>query len=178
VSIPDFDVEPAVGPRFWMVLLGVGSAITGLLAVIGWPLPVVSGRGGPDRHAWAQTVRSVRDWFAYDGWRMSGASWFYGALAAAALAGILVLRNPAWSGTRSLLVVVVPAAALLVLGPAAQWALGLPWSNYRAGSTGGIALGIIVTVIVGAAITWLRRAFRRSARSDDDDVNPPPRGVH
>ncbi|QSB22999.1 hypothetical protein [Curtobacterium sp. 24E2] len=177
MSIPDFDVEPAVGPRFWMVLLGVGSAITGLLAVIGWPLPLVSGRGGPDRHAWAQTVRSVRDWFAYDGWRMSGASWFYGALAAAALAGILVLRNPAWSGTRSLLVVVVPAAALLVLGPAAQWALGLPWSNYGAGSTGVIAVGMIVAVIVGAAITWLPRAFRRSVRSDDD-VNPPPRGVH
>jgi hypothetical protein len=185
VSIADFDVEPVVGPRFWAVVLGIVSVVSGVLAVIGWPLPVIAGRGDPDRHAWAQTVRGVRDWIAHDGWRMSGTSWIYGALAVAALAGIVVVLHPGWTGARSWLVVVGPAGALLVLGPVAQWALGLPWSNYggratgptgATGSTGGIALGTVATVLGGAVVFWLRRAVRRSVRPEDD-VNPQPRGV-
>lgn len=176
VSIPDFDVEPAVGPRFWMVVLGIVSAITGVLALIGWPLPIVASRGGSDQHAWDRTVRGVQDWLAHDGWRLSGSSWIYGALAVAALAGILVLLHPAWAGARSLVVVEGPAGALLVIGPAAQWALGLPWSNYGAGSTGAIALGTVVALVVGVVITAFPMAAGRSGRPEDE-VNPPPHGV-
>ncbi|ROP66467.1 hypothetical protein [Curtobacterium sp. ZW137] len=177
MNIPDFDIEPVVGPRFWMVVLGVVSAVAGVLAVIGWPLPVISSRhGGSGQHAWARTVRGVQDWFAHDGWRMSGASWIYGALAVAALAGIVVLLHPDWSGARTLSVVAGPAGALLVIGPAAQWALGLPWSNYGAGSTGGMALGVVVGLGGATVLARFRRAVRRSVRPDDD-VNPPPRGV-
>lgn len=176
VSIPDFDVEPAVGPRFWMVGLGLVSAISGLLAVVGWPLPIVTGRGGDDQQAWDRTVRGVQDWLAHDGWRLSGSSWIYGAFAVAALAGILVLLHPAWEAARSLLVVAAPAGALLVIGPALQWALGFPWSNYGTGSTGPIALGIVAALIVGTMIAWFPLATRRNVRREDE-VNPPPRGV-
>lgn len=176
VSIPDFDVETAVGPRFWTVALGIVSAITGVLALIGWPLPIVAGRGGFDRQAWGRTVRGVQDWLAHDGWRMSGSSWIYGALAVAAFAGILALRHPAWASTRSLVVVAGPAGALLVVGPATQWALGLPWSNYSAGSTGAIALGTAAALVVGVVIAAFPLAVRRSSRPADE-VNPPPRGV-
>ncbi|WP_148071090.1 hypothetical protein [Curtobacterium sp. PhB115] len=130
MSIPDFDVEPVVGPRFWAVVLGVASAVTGVLAIIGWPMPVISGRYSSEPHAWARTVQGVQDWFAHDGWRMSGTSWIFGALAIAALAGAVVVLRPAWSGGRTSLLVVGPAGAMLVVGPVVQWALGLPWSNY------------------------------------------------
>lgn len=175
MNIPDFDVEPVVGPRFWAVVLGVVSAVTGVLAVIGWPIPVISGHSGSDRHAWARSVRGVQDWLAYDGWRMSGTSWVWGAFALAALAGVLVIMRPDWPVARPPLVV-GPAGAVLVLGPVVQWALGLPWSNYQGGSAGGTAFGIVVTLVGGAVIMGLRRAARRSARRDPE-VNPPPRGV-
>ncbi|MGN6409551.1 MAG: hypothetical protein ACTHMH_14475 [Curtobacterium sp.] len=176
MSIPDFDVEPAVGPRFWMVVLGLVSVISGVLAVVGWPLPIVTGRGGDDQQAWDRTVRGVQDWLAHDGWRLSGSSWIYGAFALAALAGILVLFHPAWEAARSLLVVAAPAGALLVIGPALQWALGFPWSNYGTGSTGPIALGIVAALIVGTMIAWFPLATRRNVRREDE-VNPPPRVV-
>ncbi|MBT2503458.1 hypothetical protein [Curtobacterium sp. ISL-83] len=177
MSISDFDVEPVVGPRVWMVLLGVVGAVAGLLAVIGWPLPIISStHNSSGRHAWARTVRGVQDWFAHDGWRMSGSSWIYGALAVAAVAGIVVLLHPTWSASRALLVVAGPAGVLLVLGPVAQWALGLPWSNYGAGSTSGMALGVVTTLAGGAAITVLRRAARRST-APKDGATAPPQGL-
>jgi len=176
VDIADFDVEPVVGPRFWAVLLGIVSAVAGVLAIIGWPVPVISGRGSAERHAWARTVEGVQEWAAHDGWRMSGTSWIYGAFAVAALVGVAVLLHPSWSGRRSLLVVVGPAGVMLVLGPVAQWTFGVPWSNYGHGSTGAAAIGIVVTVVGGAVLTSLRKLLRRASRPDDDP-NPPPRGV-
>ena len=169
VSISDFDVEPRTGSRFGVVVLGIASAIAGVLAIIGWPLPVISSTHGRGQHAWARTIRGVQDWFAHDGWRMSGASWIYGAFAVVAAAAVVVLLHPAWSGRRALLMVVVPAGALLVLGPALQWALGLPWSNYGSGSTGGTAIGIVATVVCGAVLMAFRRAAKRTARRDKDD---------
>jgi len=168
VSVSDFDVEPRTGSRFGAVVLGIASAIAGVLAIIGWPLPVISSTHGRGQHAWARTIRGVQDWFAHDGWRMSGASWIYGAFAVVAAAAVVVLLHPAWSGRRALLIVVVPAGALLVLGPALQWALGLPWSNYGSGSAGGTAIGIIATVVCGAVLMAFRRVARRRARRDKD----------
>jgi len=167
VGISDFDVAPSAGSRFGVVVLGVASAVAGVLAVIGWPLPVISSTRGRGQHAWARTVREVQDWFAHDGWRMSGASWIYGALAVVALAAAVILRHPAWSGRRALLIIVIPAGVLLVLGPALQWALGLPWSNYGSGSAGGTAIGILVTVVCGAVLTGFRQALRRRARRNE-----------
>ena len=168
VGISDFDVAPSAGSRFGVVVLGLASAVAGVLAVIGWPLPVISSTHGRGQHAWARTVREVHDWFAHDGWRMSGASWIYGALAVVALAAVVILRHPAWSGRRALLIVVIPAAVFLVLGPALQWALGLPWSNYGSGSAGGTAIGIVVTVVCGAVLTGVRQVLRRRARRDEE----------
>lgn len=168
MRISDFDVEPGTGSRFGVVVLGIASAIAGVLAIIGWPLPVISSTHGRGQHAWARTIRGVQDWFAHDGWRMSGASWIYGAFAVVAAAAVVVLLHPAWSGRRALLIVVVPAGALLVLGPALQWALGLPWSNYGSGSTGGTVIGIVATVVCGAVLMAFRRAAKRRARRDKD----------
>lgn len=173
MSIPDFDVEPAAGPRFWAVLLGVVGAVAGVLAVVGWPLPVGVGRYGFDEAAWARTGHDVQAWVAHDGWRVSGASWAYGAAALAALAGVSVLLHPSWPDRRRFVLVVVPAGVLLVVGPAVQWALGLPWSNYGVGSTAGIAGGLLVAAAlatVGAAV-WL--ALRRRPRGQDGaDTRP------
>jgi len=168
VVISDFDVAPSAGSRFGVVVLGVASAVAGVLTVIGWPLPVISSTHGRGQHAWARTVREVQDWFAHDGWRMSGASWIYGALAVVAVADAVILLHPAWSGRRALLIIVVPAGVLLVLGPALQCGLGLPWSNYGSGSAGGTAIGIVVTVVCGAVLTGVRQVLRRRARRDEE----------
>ncbi|KTR08834.1 hypothetical protein [Curtobacterium luteum] len=163
-SIPDFDVEPAAGARFWAVLLGVLGAVVGVLAVIGWPLPVGGGRYGVDEAAWAQTVHGVQAWLAHDGWRVSGSSWVFGAAAVAALSGVGVLLHPSWSERRRFVLVVVPAGVLLVAGPAVQWAFGLPWSNYGVGSAAGIALGIVAVAAlagVGAAVVAVLRRRHR-----------------
>ncbi|MCJ1712687.1 hypothetical protein [Curtobacterium sp. VKM Ac-2922] len=168
MSIPDLDGEPVVRRRTVIVVLGVVSALAGLLAVVGWPLPVISsthGSAGP--HAWARTVRGVQDWFAYDGWRMSGSSWVYGALATATAASIAVIRHPAWSGGTAVVVVVAPAGAMLLVGPVAQWSLGLPWSNYGVGSTSAVAFGGVATVAGGAALFAVRRTLRRRGRRGD-----------
>lgn len=168
VSVSDFDVEPRIGSRFGVVVLGIASAIAGVLAIIGWPLPVISSTHGRGQHAWARAIRGVQDWLAHDGWRMSGASWIYGALAVVAAAAVVVLLHPSWSGRRALLIVVVPAGALLVGGPVLQWVLGAPWSNYGSGSAGGTGVGIISTVVCGAALMGFRRAARRKTKRDKD----------
>ncbi len=132
MSISDFDVEPVVPLRSWAWVLGVAAAVLGALAVIGWPMPHVAGRVG-GQQAWADTVRDLHAWFAHDGWRTSGASWVWGAGAVAATGGAVSLLRPAWSDARRWVTVVVPAGVLLVVGPVAQWTLGLPWSNYAGG---------------------------------------------
>ena len=53
-----------------------------------------------------------------DGWRFSGSSWVFGAAAAAALLGVVVLLHPDWSSARRWSVVVGPAGGLLLVGPA------------------------------------------------------------
>lgn len=174
VSISDFDVAPRSGSRFGVVLLGIVSAIAGFLAIIGWPLPVISSTHGRGRHAWARTIHEVQDWFTHDGWRMSGASWIYGALAVVAAAAVVILLHPSWSGRRALLIVVVPAGALLVVGPALQWALGAPWSNYGSGSASSTAIGIVATVACGAVLMAFRRAARRRARRNTDQGTLAP----
>ncbi|MGL3200363.1 MULTISPECIES: hypothetical protein [Curtobacterium] len=173
MSIPDFDVEQAAGPRFWAVLLGVLGAVVGVLAVIGAPLPVGASRYGFHEAAWARTVHDVQAWLAHDGWRVSGSSWVFGAAAVAALSGVAVLLHPTWPDGRRTALVVVPAGTLLVAGPATQWALGLPWSNYGVGSTADIAGGLLAAAalaMVGAAV-WL--AVRRRRRGQDG-ADPRP----
>lgn len=175
MTITDFDVEPAVGPRFWARLLGIAGLVTGVLAIIGWPLPIVSGRGSSERHAWARTVQGVQDWMAHDGWRMSGSSWAWGGLAVLALGGVVAVVRPAWNDRWRVAVVVVPGGVLLVPGPLVQWAVGAPYSNYGLQWTGGTVVGIAAVCVGGALFTAFRRLARREARQSDD-VNPPPRG--
>lgn len=172
MTIESFDVEPAVGPRFWPTVLGIVAAVTGVLAMVGWPLPIVSGHVQRTQ-AWERTVQGVQDWIGYDGWRMSGSSWIWGAAAVASLAGVVVLVRPRWGSARKFVVVLGPAGALLVIGPALQCALRLPWSNYGEGSTGGIALGIVIALVAAAVIMGFRALVRRSVRPEDDE-NPPP----
>lgn len=76
MSISDLDVEaePRSGSRLGVVLLGIASAIAGVLAIIGRPLPVLSSTHGLGQQAWARSVREVQGWFAHDGWRMSRAA--------------------------------------------------------------------------------------------------------
>lgn len=167
MSIPDHDVEPAAGPRFWAVFLGVLGAVVGLLAVVGWPLPVGAGRYGFDDGAWARIVHDVEAWLAHHGWRVSGSSWVYRAAAVALLAGAAVLLRPGWSDARRLRLVVVPAGLLLLIGPAAQRALGLPWSNYGVGSTAGIAGGLLAAAALAAVGSALWFALRRRPREQD-----------
>ncbi|MGN7223448.1 hypothetical protein ACTHQN_11340 [Curtobacterium flaccumfaciens] len=51
MGISDFDVAPSAGSRFGVVVLGVASAVAGVLAVIGWPLPVISSTHDRGQHA-------------------------------------------------------------------------------------------------------------------------------
>lgn len=166
MNIADFDVEPAVGPRWWAWVLGVLGAVTGVLAVIGWPVPHVSGRVG-GRQAWEHTVHDADAWLAHDGWRTSGDSWVWGALATAATCGAVALLLPTWSDTRRWAIAAVPAGVLLVVGPVAQWALGLPWSDYDGGSTGDSALAIVIVVALAGMGLVLRRVVRRAGRRVD-----------
>jgi Sec-independent protein translocase protein TatA len=91
----------------------------------------------------------------------------WGAGAAASTSGAVALRLTSASDTRRWAIVVVPAAALLVIGPVAQWALGLPWSNYGGGTSGPHALVLVVVVALGFAAVGLRRAVRGLGRRID-----------
>jgi hypothetical protein len=84
MSIESYDVEPVDTRGALARASGVAATITGILAVIGWPLPVVSRYYRPS-DAWDQTLALVRDWWVHDGWRMSGASWLWGGIAVVGL---------------------------------------------------------------------------------------------
>ncbi|OIH99577.1 hypothetical protein BIU97_06215 [Curtobacterium sp. MCBA15_009] len=66
-------------------------------------------------------------------------------------------------------VVVDPASVLLVLGPAVQCAIRLPWSNHEDGSTGATALGVCVGARAAAVVDAVRRGR-------PDDADPPSGG--
>lgn len=59
VSIESFDVEPVDHRRLFRWLLGLVAAVTGVLAIIGWPLPAAPGRYVPS-DAWERTTTLVQ----------------------------------------------------------------------------------------------------------------------
>lgn len=150
-SIGSYDVEPVDLRRPVAWGLGAVTTVTGVLAVIGWPLPVVSRHGRPS-DAWDRTVTLVQEWAAHDGWRMSGASWLWGGLAVAATIGAVVVRasRPGHAlSRRASVAVLLPGGVTAVTGPVVQAALGVPWSNYSAPEVDRPAVVVAVLVIAG-----------------------------
>ena len=162
MSISSYDVEPVDTRGALARASGVAATITGILAVIGWPMPVVSRYYRPS-DAWDQTLALVRDWWVHDGWRMSGASWLWGGIAVVATSAAILYR----SRRENRLLVVVPGGCLAVLGPLVQFAAGVPWSNYSTGRIDGAS--VIVFVVVLVAVVGLPLLFERGARRGGTD---------
>ncbi|PZF54074.1 hypothetical protein DEJ23_13685 [Curtobacterium sp. MCSS17_008] len=170
MSIESYDVEPVDtrGAVAWV--LGITAAITGVLAVIGWPLPVVSRRFHPS-DAWEQTVALVRDWWLHDGWRMSGASWLWGGIAIVATTAAIVCRSPRRTrGSRTRLLVLVPGGCLAALGPLVHFVAGVPWSNYSPGRIDGASIIIyVITLAAVVGLPLLDERVRRGGRRGNID---------
>jgi hypothetical protein len=131
VSIESFDVEPVDHRRLVRWLLGLVASVTGVLAIVGWPLPVLTGRY-VQTDSWERTTALVEAWWTHDGWRMSGASWFWGGVATAATAGAVMIRpGSELSWRRTWLLTVLPGCVIAALGPLVQVLLGMRWSNYE-----------------------------------------------
>lgn len=167
MSIESYDVEPVDARRPSAWVLGVVAAVTGTLAVIGWPLPVVSRRSG----TWEQTTSLVRAWWRHDGWRMTGDSWLWAAVAIAATTAAIVCRyrSAPWT-SRTWLLVLVPGGSLAVSGPVVQVLAGVPWRNYAAGHESRAGVVVFSVVLAGAVVLpfLLHRIDRaRHARSAD-----------
>jgi len=147
VSIESYDVEPVDVRRPFSWVLGAVATVTGTLAVIGWPLPVVSRRSG----TWEQTTSLVRDWWQHDGWRMTGDSWLWAAVAIAATTAAIACRyrRAPWT-SRTWLLVLVPGCSLAVSGPVVQVLAGIPWRNYAAGHDSRSGVVVFAVVLAGA----------------------------
>lgn len=172
VSIESFDVEPVDHRGLVRWLLGVVAAITGVLAVIGWPLPVVSGRY-VRTDAWERTTALIEAWWSHDGWRMSGSSWFWGGAAIAAATGALMTkvgRERPWR--RSWLLTVLPGGIIAALGPLVQVVFGVRWSNY---SSDRDSRSTIIVYVIGLAVAvglpLLRGWVMRGRDESDGDDN-------
>ena len=130
VSIESFDVEPIDHRTLVRWLLGLLAAFTGVLAIIGWPLPAAPGRY-VRTDAWERTTALIEAWWSHDGWRMSGASWFWGGVAIGATTGAIMIgaaKERPWR--RTWLLTVLPGGVIAALGPLVQVLLGIRWSNY------------------------------------------------
>lgn len=157
MSIESYDVEPVDHRVLFTWLLGAAAVCSGVLALIGWPLPVFPGRY-VHTDSWNRTVELIEAWWGHDGWRMSGASWFWGGLAVGTATGGIVVRIPArGSWTRRWLVILLPGGVLAGLGPVVQSALGLSWSNYSAVHDRGATVAVyVVGLVVVVGLPFLR----------------------
>lgn len=168
MSIESFDVEPVDHRTLARWVCGVIATASGFLAVIGWPLPMPLTRTGND-HAWERTLTLVQAWLTHDGWRTSGASWFWGGIAIVATSCAIVLHR---GGRRPWALVVAPGAAVGALGPLVQVCTGLPWSNYEStpdalGTTVVYVIGLVVAVGLPFLHHWVMRG------RDEGDVTGP-----
>jgi len=170
VSIQSFDVEPIDHRRLVRWLLGLVAAVTGALAIIGWPLPVLPGRY-VRTDAWERTTALIEAWWSHDGWRMSGASWFWGGVAIGATTCAIMIR----AGTerpwrRTWLLTVLPGAIIAALGPLVQVLLGIRWSNYSNNHDSGSAIIVYaIGLAVAVGLPFLRAWVRRGREQSDSD---------
>lgn len=171
MSIESFDVEPVDHRRLVRWLFGVAAAVTGVLAIIGWPLPVLPGRY-VRTDAWEHTTALIEAWWTHDGWRMSGASWFWGGAAIAATTGAVMVRaGTGRPSSKPWLLTVLPGGVIAALGPLVQVVLGIRWSNY---SVNHDSRSTIVVYAIGLAVAvglpFLRGwVMRGREQSDGDD---------
>jgi hypothetical protein len=151
--IASYDVEPVDTRPLGRWVLGTLATVTGFLAVIGWPIPVLPARYG-NNHAWERNTELIGAWIAHDGWRTSGSSWFWGGVAIVATTWAISLghrqqnrrqqnrrrqgprqqdprrQDPRRQGTRRWSIILLPGGVIAALGPLVQVLLGFPWSNY------------------------------------------------
>lgn len=114
-----------------LVLAAIGLAAA-VAAVLGFPLLFVVGRGPSNAGRFAGIFRSeLLAWLHHDGWALSGAAWFYIALALAAFASAALVAGLIRArGARALALISGPAVIVLMLGPLLQYVVGDGWSNY------------------------------------------------
>ncbi|MGN8051223.1 hypothetical protein ACTJKO_16190 [Curtobacterium sp. 22159] len=170
MSIESFDVEPIDHRRLIRWLLGVAAAVTGVLAIIGWPLPVLPGRY-VRTDAWERTTALIEAWWTHDGWRMSGASWFWGGVAIGATTGAVMIRaGTERSWRRTWLLTVLPGGVIAALGPLVQVLLGIRWSNY-AGSHDSLSVIIVYAIGLAGAVglPFFRGWVMHGRKQSDDD---------
>jgi hypothetical protein len=170
VSIESFDVEPIDHRRLVRWLLGLVAAVTGVLAIIGWPLPVLPGRF-VRTDAWERTTALIEAWWTHDGWRMSGASWFWGGVAiGATTCAIMISAAKERPWRKTVLLTVLPGGVIAALGPLVQVMLGIRWSNY---SDSHDSRSTIIVYAIGLAVAvgvpFLRGWVMRGREQGDGD---------
>lgn len=172
MSINSFDVEKIDHRPFIRWVAGVVAAMTGILAIIGWPLPIVPGRY-VQNDAWERTRALIDAWLRHDGWRMSGSSWLWGGLSIVAITGVILTvgqRDHAW--LKEWLLVLIPGGVLATLGPLFQILFGVRWSNYAPEDDSPVALVYLIGLVVVIGFLLLRGwVMRDRGQSDDIDAN-------
>jgi hypothetical protein len=153
------------------VLPAVASTVAGVLGLPFIPLP--SRAGGDETHElWAGFSRQLEHWSTHDGWRFSGAAWFYFAIALGLLGFYNSLRADERDGgtapMRSSVRYALPPTMVLAAGVLAQFSLGLPWDNYAAGGPIGAEYLLLSAAAIGfwaglTAFAQIRFAVRRSS---------------
>lgn len=170
MTINSYDVEEFNYRPLTRWVAGSIASFTGVLAIIGWPLPILSGRYA-ENCEWEQTRALIDAWLKHAGWRMSGSSWFWGGVSIAAIiCVILTLRRQEGTGLKEWLLVLVPGGIMATLGPLLQLLLGAPWSNYTTKNTSPIVLVYLATLVVVIGLLLLRGwVARRRNRCNDVD---------
>ncbi|AMM21610.1 hypothetical protein AX769_17520 [Frondihabitans sp. PAMC 28766] len=151
------------------VVLGAIALVLLVLALLGLPLIPLPSRSGND-HQFATFGTEFARWRQYHGWRYTSDSWVYWAGFAACLFGVVLWWRQVRGFTKRYALVLVPAAAVLALGPLVQSAVGLKSSDYasRVAFGGNVALSAVV--VVGLFVLFyfterLRRYFRAAGRA-------------
>lgn len=169
MSISSFDVEKVDHRPLIRSVAGVVGAFTGILAIIGWPLPMVSGRY-VQGDACERTLSLIDAWLNHAGWRMSGSSWFWSGISIAAVTGVILTisqRDHAWP--KKWLVILIPGGLVGTLSPLFQMFLGVRWSNYASEDNSPVALVYSISIVVGIGLLFLRGWVMRSRDQSDDD---------
>jgi len=153
------------------LIIGVPVAAATGLGIVGFPLPATPGRAGAEQSQALLKVffAQIRAWADHDGWRFSGASWFYLSLAAAGIGAYLSLmaedKNELQGTWKTSLMYALPAVGIFSVGLTGQFLLGLGWDNYS--SHGQLSPQILLLPGI-SVIIWLlgtaSKSFRRNHR--------------
>ncbi|WIE76156.1 hypothetical protein [Curtobacterium sp. MCSS17_007] len=145
-------------------VLGVPAAASITLGLIGFPLPATPGRAGLEQSEvlWESFLAQVQAWGRHDGWRFSGASWFWLSLAAAGVGLYFHLISEEEDKDRGVwrasLACALPAVAIFSVGLTGQFLLGLDWDNYS--SRGGMSSEILLLPGSAVALWFFGTAFK------------------